>query len=69
VDVAELGRLLQGRGETKAAGVDVLPQQFRKARFVEGRLAMTEPVNLGGIDVHSEDVMAELCHAGGMNCT
>ena len=66
VHVAELGGLLQGRGEPQPAGVDVLARAVRESRFVERRVAFGEPIDLRGVDVHSEDVVAELGHAGCM---
>jgi hypothetical protein len=69
VDVAELRSVLQRGGEPEATRLQVLPQQLWQARLIEGCMTFGELSDLDGVDVDSENIMPERCHAGRVNCT
>ena len=64
VDAAEPGRLGEARGEPEPARGDVARKQTVKARLVKPGLARVQHFRLGLVDVHPEDLMTNISHAG-----
>jgi hypothetical protein len=67
VDVAELGRLVVGRGETQPPVFQVAAQDRFEARFVERQLTCGQPSDLVGVHVDTEHLEAQFGHAGRMS--
>jgi hypothetical protein len=63
VDVAELGGVLDRRGEAQAAGGQVLAQQLVQPGLVERHLAGAQLVDLRCVDVVAEHLVAEFREA------
>ena len=51
-------------GEAQPAGRDVAPDHFRQPGLVDRHAAAVEQVDLGGVDIEAEHVVADLGQAG-----
>ncbi len=51
-------------GEAQAAFGGVLQHQFGQARFIDGNLPLAQARHLVGVDVHTQDVVADVGEAG-----
>ena len=56
-------------GELEASGLGVLDDDLLEARLVDRKLATTEPLDLAGIDVDPDYLVAQLGEAGRRNQT
>lgn len=64
--VREVGGILHVRGEPQSACVDVLGDHLGQAGFVERHLPAPKGRQLVLVVLHSQDVIAEFGHSGGM---
>jgi hypothetical protein len=60
VHVAELGDLLVGGGEAKAAGFEPAPEHGLQPWFVDRELTVVQPADLVDVDVEAQDVESEV---------
>jgi hypothetical protein len=67
VGIAEPGRLSQRRAETKPARAHPLGQQLAQPGFVKGSLAARQDAHASRVGVHTENLMADTGHAGGVH--
>jgi hypothetical protein len=58
-----------GRGESEPAGVQLLLDELRQARFVERHIALLEALDLRLVHVKPDDVMPQCRHRGGVGRT
>lgn len=66
VHVGEGGGLFDAGGEAQLPGSDVFREEFGQTGFVDRGFAAVEPVDAGLVEFHTDDLVAELGHAGGV---
>lgn len=62
VEVGELGGLGDAGGEAQAPARGVAGEEFGETGLVDGAFTGVEPVDLGLVDVHADDLVAEFGH-------
>lgn len=69
VQLGEGGGFLRVGGEAQPPAGGVLREEFGQARLVDGALTGVEPVHLRVIGVHTDHLVADLCHGRCMGDT
>jgi len=64
LDPAEIDAGLGVGGEQQPPGLAVAPHHFGETGFVDRHAAVIEQVDLGGVDVHAHDLVADLGQTG-----